>query len=64
MENNLKGLKDDFGQGLESLLDLLEPLEDDQNRFEEALGIEPSRSASVLTFVMLNSIHCMLGGIQ
>ena len=33
----------DFGYGLESLLQLLEPLSDDQNKYEEAFGIEPSR---------------------
>ena len=47
IESNILGMKDknmgDFGYGLESLLQLLEPLSDDQNKYEEAFGIEPSR---------------------
>jgi len=44
LESNLLGLNDnDFGNGLESLLQLLEPLSEDQNKYEEAFGMEPTR---------------------
>ena len=46
MESNILGLDgndNDFGLGLESLLQLLEPLSEDQNKYEEAFGMEPSR---------------------
>ena len=47
MEANILGLNNnDFGNGLESLLQLLEPLSEDQNKYEEAFGMEPTRSVA------------------